>query len=62
MPALVRARELLLCDLRNQAMTEWQFAFDELSPGERQQAIWVAADWGWYDLAVTAATGAAHLL
>ena len=56
MPALVRARELLLCDLRNQAMTEWQFAFDELSPSERQQSIWVATDWGWYDLAVTAAT------
>jgi soluble lytic murein transglycosylase len=55
-PALVRARELLLCDLRGQAMTEWQFAFDELSPSERQQAISVAADWGWYDLAVTAAT------
>jgi soluble lytic murein transglycosylase len=55
-PALVRARELLSCDLRSQAMTEWQFAFDELSPGERQQAISVAADWGWYDLAVTAAT------
>ena len=56
MPALVRAHELLLCELRGQAMTEWQFAFDELSPSERQQAISVAADWGWYDLAVTAAT------
>jgi soluble lytic murein transglycosylase len=55
-PALVRARELLACELRPQAMTEWQFAFDELSPSERQQAISVAADWGWYDLAVTAAT------
>ena len=55
-PALVRARELLACELRAQAMTEWQFAFDELSPNERQQAISVAADWGWYDLAVTAAT------
>ena len=31
-PALVRAHELLLCELRDQAMTEWQFAFDELSP------------------------------
>jgi soluble lytic murein transglycosylase len=56
MPGLVRAHELLLCELRGQAMIEWQFAFDELSPGERQQAISVAADWGWYDLAVTAAT------
>jgi soluble lytic murein transglycosylase len=56
LPALVRARELLSCELRSQAMTEWQFAFDELTPGERQQAVSVAADWGWYDLAVTVAT------
>jgi soluble lytic murein transglycosylase len=55
-PALVRAHELLLCDLRIQAMAEWQYAFDDLTPAERQQAIPVAADWGWYDLAVTAAT------
>ncbi|HEY6456141.1 MAG TPA: transglycosylase SLT domain-containing protein [Steroidobacteraceae bacterium] len=55
-PALVRARELLLCELRNEAMTEWQFAFDELSASERLQAIGLAADWGWYDLAVTAAS------
>jgi soluble lytic murein transglycosylase len=56
MPALVRARELLLCELRSQAMIEWQFAFDELTANERQQAVALAADWGWYDLAVTAAT------
>lgn len=55
-PALVRAHELLLCELRGQAMAEWQFTFDELSPVERQQAISLAAEWGWYDLAVTAAT------
>jgi soluble lytic murein transglycosylase len=55
-PALVRAHELLLCDLRAQAMSEWQFAFDELTPSERQQAVPLAMDWGWYDQAVTAAT------
>ncbi len=55
-PALVRAHELLLCELRAQAMTEWQFAFDELTAAERQQAIPLAAAWGWYDLAVTTAT------
>jgi soluble lytic murein transglycosylase len=55
-PALVRAHELLLCELRAQAMNEWQVAFDELSAAERQQAIPLAADWGWYDLAVTTAT------
>ncbi len=56
MPALVRAHELLLCDLRSAAMSEWQFAFDELSPTDRQQAVPMAMDWGWYDLGVTAAT------
>jgi soluble lytic murein transglycosylase len=55
-PALVRAHELLACELRGQAQAEWQFAFDELAPGERQQAVALAADWGWYDLAVTVAT------
>ena len=55
-PALVRARELLLCELRGEAMAEWQFAFDDLTPAERQQAVPLAADLGWYDLAVTAAT------
>ena len=52
----MRAHELLLCELRGQAMIEWQFAFDELTAAERQQAVPLAADWGWYDLAVTAAT------
>jgi soluble lytic murein transglycosylase len=47
---------LLACELRGQAQAEWQFAFDELAPGERQQAVALAADWGWYDLAVTVAT------
>jgi soluble lytic murein transglycosylase len=55
-PALVRAHELLLCGMRGQALAEWQFAFDDLTPAERQQAVSLAADWGWYDLAVTAAT------
>jgi soluble lytic murein transglycosylase len=56
LPALVRAHELLWCELRGQALAEWQFAYDELTPGERQQAVLLAADWGWYDLAVTTAT------
>jgi len=55
-PALVRAHELLACQLRASAMAEWQFAYDDLTPAERQQAVALAADWGWYDLAVTAAT------
>lgn len=55
-PGLVRAHELLLCELRGPAQFEWQVAFDGLTPAERQQAVPLLADWGWYDLAVTAAT------
>jgi soluble lytic murein transglycosylase len=55
-PALVRAHELLRCELRVQAMNEWQFAYDEFTAAERQQVVALAADWGWYDLAVTTAT------
>jgi soluble lytic murein transglycosylase len=55
-PALVRAHELLLCELRGPAMAEWQFAYDDLSTAERQQVVPLVADWGWYDLAVTTAT------
>ena len=55
-PALVRAHELLACDLRAAALAEWQFAYDELTAAQRQQAIPLLAQWGWYDLAVTAAT------
>ncbi len=55
-PGLVRAHELLLCELRAAAQLEWQVAYDGLTPAERQQAVPLLADWGWYDLAVTAAT------
>jgi len=55
-PALIRAHELLLCDLRAQAMAEWEFAFDDLTAAQRQQAVPLAADWGWYDLEVSVAT------
>ncbi len=54
-PALVRAHELLLCGLRGQALAEWQFAYGELTLAERQQAVALAADWGWYDEAVPVA-------
>ena len=55
-PALLRAHELLLGELRAPATAEWQFAYDDLTPAERPQAVTLAADWGWYDLAVTTAT------
>lgn len=56
LPAMVRARELLMSDLRSQAGSEWSFAFEQLSPEARMQAVHVAARWGWYEQAIATAS------
>jgi soluble lytic murein transglycosylase len=56
LPAMERARELFLCGMRDDADLEWRFAFQSLSRDERLQSIPLAASWGWYDQAVSAAT------
>jgi soluble lytic murein transglycosylase len=56
LPAMVRARELLMCDMRAQAGSEWTFAFQQLSPVAHQQAIHLAARWGWYEQAIATAS------
>jgi soluble lytic murein transglycosylase len=56
LPALERARELFLCGMRQEAAPEWQLGYESLSEEARVQAIHLAADWGWYDQAVAAAT------
>lgn len=55
MPGMLRARELFLCNMRPEALAEWQDAYESLSEPARQQAIHLAASWGWYDQAVTVA-------
>src|SRR6185437_4838392 len=55
-PALERSRELFLCGMRPEAVAEWQFGFDTLQPEARLQSIRLAAQWGWYEQAVTVAT------
>jgi soluble lytic murein transglycosylase len=55
-PALERARELFLCGMRPEAMAEWQFGSEALPTEARTQSIRLAAEWGWYDQAVTVAT------
>ena len=55
-PALERARELFLCGMRPEAAAEWQFGYDGLPAEARTQSIRLAAEWGWYDMAVTVAT------
>nr|WP_298722747.1 lytic transglycosylase domain-containing protein [uncultured Steroidobacter sp.] len=56
LPPMVRARELLLSDLRNQANSEWSFGFEQLMESARTQAIHLAARWGWYDQAIATAS------
>ena len=55
-PAFERARELFLCGMRPEALVEWQFGSESLSADARTQSIRLAAEWGWYDQAVTVAT------
>jgi soluble lytic murein transglycosylase len=56
LPEFVRARELLLSDLRPLANVEWSVGLDRLAEDARKQAIHLAARWGWYQQAVTTAT------
>src|SRR5580698_989681 len=55
-PAFERARELFLCGMRPEAVVEWAFGSEGLSADARTQSIRLAAEWGWYDQAVTIAT------
>jgi len=57
LPEFVRARELLLSDLRPMANVEWLYGLDTLSEDASRQAIHFAARLGWYEQAVATATG-----
>jgi soluble lytic murein transglycosylase len=56
LPAMVRARELLMSDMRREAGSEWSFAVEQLSSEARTQAIHLAARWGWYEQAIATAS------
>jgi soluble lytic murein transglycosylase len=56
LPALVRARELLWCNLRPLAQIEWSVGYEAIPQGARPQAIHLANRWGWYDQAVAVAS------
>jgi soluble lytic murein transglycosylase len=56
-PAFARARELHSSGLLDQARAEWRLGTDGMPPAARAQAILLAARWGWYEQAVTFATG-----
>ena len=55
-PAMERARELFLCDMRQEALAEWQFGYGSLSDAGRVQSIHLAAGWRWYDQAIAVAS------
>jgi soluble lytic murein transglycosylase len=54
-PGLVRTRELLLCDLADEASVEWRATFDALTPSQQPQAVRLASGWGWHLQAIAAA-------
>ena len=54
-PGFVRARELLLCKLDNEAGTEWRATFDALKPEQQGQSVGLAARWAWQIQAISAA-------
>ena len=55
-PGIVRARELRLVELPVAAQREWREVYATLDPGEREQSIHLAADFGWHDVAIATAT------
>lgn len=56
LPPMVRARELVMNDMRNQANSEWSFGFEQLMDSARTQSIHLAARWGWYEQAISTAS------
>ncbi|HTY50752.1 MAG TPA: transglycosylase SLT domain-containing protein, partial [Steroidobacteraceae bacterium] len=55
-PAFVRARELFLCDLKEQALAELQYGNESLPAAERPQVVHLAAQWGWFSESVLLAS------
>jgi soluble lytic murein transglycosylase len=56
LPALLRARELWWCGLRDLAAAEWALGYEVLPQSSRIQAIHLATRWGWHEQAIMTAT------
>jgi len=58
-PGLLRAHELLACDLYDDAVAEWATALAGSAPAVKVQAARLAASWGWYaqSIAMLASAG-----
>jgi soluble lytic murein transglycosylase len=55
LPALIRSRELLRCQLQSAAEAEWWHAQGALDAAAKHQSVRLALDWGWYDAAILTA-------
>jgi soluble lytic murein transglycosylase len=55
LPALVRARELFRCEMRELANQEWAYGYNMLPEPARPQAVQLASRWGWHDQAIMTA-------
>jgi soluble lytic murein transglycosylase len=55
LPALVRARELFRCEMRDLANQEWTYGYDMLPQTARPQAVHLASRWGWHAQAIATA-------
>lgn len=56
LPALLRARELWWCAMRDLAAAEWAHGYEVLPQSSRIQAIHLATRWGWHEQAIMTAT------
>jgi len=55
LPALVRARELFRCEMRDLANAEWAYGYEMLPEPARPQVVALASRLGWHDQAITSA-------
>src|SRR5262249_16220994 len=55
LPALVRARELFRCEMRDLANLEWAYGYERLPEAARPQAVQLASRWGWHEQAIMTA-------
>jgi soluble lytic murein transglycosylase len=53
-PGLIRARELIACDMADDAAVEWAAVLGGASPAIKIQAAHLAARWGWYSQSIAA--------
>jgi peptidoglycan lytic transglycosylase len=54
-PAMVRTRELLLCEMQSEANSEWRAALDAIDRDSQVQAVRLASSWGWHLPAIATA-------